>query len=165
MNIIEKIEKLNIGEVIKDINLRDYTTYKLEGKALCIVIPDDTRSLIKLIKFLKENNIKYKIIGNGSNLIFNKIYDGVLIKLDSFQNLLLETDEVGNKKLFFSLEKNGKGYNNNSQLFYLNNKNNYNFLYNNEFPQSYITTINSHRIYYSFSSGGSFFTYDNIKHS
>ena len=94
MNIIEKIEKLNIGEVIKDINLRDYTTYKLEGKALCIVIPDDTRSLIKLIKFLKENNIKYKIIGNGSNLIFNKIYDGVLIKLDSFQNLEITGNRI-----------------------------------------------------------------------
>ena len=88
----------------------------------------------------------------------SRVYPSIAV--DSAQNLLLETDEVGNKKLFFSLEKNGKGYNNNSQLFYLNNKNNYNFLYNNEFPQSYITTINSHRIYYSFSSGGSFFTYD-----
>ncbi len=93
MNIVKDIEKLNIGEVIRDINLRDYTTYKLEGKALCLVSPDDASGLIKLLKYLKEKNIKYKIIGNGSNLIFGNKYDGVLIKLDSFQNLEI----VGNR--------------------------------------------------------------------
>ena len=93
MNIINEIEKLNIGEVISNINLSDYTTYKLEGKALCVVIPDDINSLIRLLKFLRENTIKYKILGNGSNLIFSNYYDGVLIKLDSFQNLEI----VGNR--------------------------------------------------------------------
>ena len=93
MNIINEIEKLNIGEVISNINLRDYTTYKLEGKALCVVIPDDINGLIRLLKFLREKNIKHKILGNGSNLIFSNYYDGVLIKLDSFQNLEI----VGNR--------------------------------------------------------------------
>ena len=93
MNIIKDLEDLNIGEVISDINLKDYTTYKLEGKGFCLVSPDDVNGLIKLLKYLKENNIKYKIIGNGSNLIFNETYDGVLIKLDSFQNLEI----VGNR--------------------------------------------------------------------
>ena len=93
MNIVKIIEDLNIGEVISNINLRDYTTYKLEGTGLCLVSPDDVNSLIKLLKYLKTNNIKYKIIGNGSNLIFNDNYDGVLIKLDSFQNLEI----VGNR--------------------------------------------------------------------
>ena len=93
MNIIKDLEDLNIGEVISDINLKDYTTYKLEGKGFCLVSPDDVNGLIKLLKYLKENNIKYKIIGNGSNLIFNEKYDGVLIKLDSFQNLEI----VGNR--------------------------------------------------------------------
>lgn len=93
MNIINEIEKLNIGEVISNINLRDYTTYKLEGKALCVVMPDDINGLIRLLKFLREKNIKHKILGNGSNLIFSNYYDGVLIKLDSFQNLEI----VGNR--------------------------------------------------------------------
>ena len=93
MNIIKDLEDLNIGEVISNINLKDYTTYKLEGNINCVVIPDDVNSLIKLLKFLRDNSIKYKIIGNGSNLIFNSNYDGVLIKLDSFQNLEI----VGNR--------------------------------------------------------------------
>lgn len=93
MKIIEEIENLNIGEVVSNVNLRNYTTYKLEGKALCVVSPDDVNGLIKLLKYLRKNNIKYKILGNGSNLIFGKEYDGVLIKLDSFQNLEI----VGNR--------------------------------------------------------------------
>ena len=93
MNIVNEIENLNIGEVVSNIDLKDYTTYKLNGTGLCVVSPDDVQCLIKLLKFLKENNIKYKIIGNGSNLIFGKYYDGVLIKLDSFQNLEI----VGNR--------------------------------------------------------------------
>ena len=93
MNIIKDIENLNIGEVVSNINLKDYTTYKLEGTGFCVVSPDDVNGLIILLKYLKQNNIKYKIIGNGSNLIFDKKYDGVLIKLDSFQNLEI----VGNR--------------------------------------------------------------------
>lgn len=93
MNIVKNIIDLNIGEVISNIDLKDYTTYKLEGTALCVVSPDDVNCLIKLLKYLKDNKIKYKIIGNGSNLIFNDNYDGVLIKLDSFQNLEI----VGNR--------------------------------------------------------------------
>ena len=88
MDFISKIENLNVGEVISNVSLKKYTTYKINGKASCIVIPDDTNNLIKLIKYLRNNNIKYKILGNGSNLIFeNPVYDSVLIKLDSFQNL------------------------------------------------------------------------------
>ena len=101
MNIVNEIENLNIGEVSRNVNLRDYTTYKLEGNALCLVSPDDVNGLIKLLKYLREKSIKYKIIGNGSNLIFGEYYDGVLIKLDSFQNLEI----VGNRIVV------GAGYN------------------------------------------------------
>lgn len=87
MNVIDKIEKLNIGDVLKKVSLKDYTTYKAGGFA-DIVIPDDIDSLITLIKFLKQEKVKYKILGNGSNLIFSDgIYDGVLIKLDNFNKL------------------------------------------------------------------------------
>lgn len=53
MDIIKEIENLNIGEVISNINLKDYTTYKLDGKGYCCVSPDDVNGLIKLLKFLK----------------------------------------------------------------------------------------------------------------
>ncbi len=59
---IEEIENLNIGEVIPNISLKDYTTYKAGGNALGLVIPDDIDGLITLIRYLKRKNIKYKIL-------------------------------------------------------------------------------------------------------
>ena len=90
----KQIEDLNIGEVQTNVDLKTLTTYKLDGRVSCVVSPDDVNGLIKLLKYLRENNIKHKIIGNGSNLIFSKNYDGVLIKLDSFQNLEIVNNRI-----------------------------------------------------------------------
>lgn len=88
MNIINDIKKLHVGKVIEEPLMKDYTTYKVGGKVICIVIPTDESSLITLLKYIKDNKIKYKILGNGSNVIFNdKDYDGIVIKLDNFNSL------------------------------------------------------------------------------
>ena len=86
MNIIKELKNLKCGKV-ESINLRDYTTYKVGGKST-LVTPKNIEDLKKLLTYLKENNIKYKILGNGSNVIFNNSgYDGVVIKLSEFDNL------------------------------------------------------------------------------
>lgn len=87
MDIINEIKKLKVGKVLSNIDLKKYTTYKLNEKALGVVYPKDIESLVNLLSFLEKNDIKYKIIGNGSNLIFTKYYNGILIKLDEFNNL------------------------------------------------------------------------------
>jgi len=94
MSISNEIKKLHIGKVLDDIVIKDYTTYKVGGKPICLIIPEDENGLIKLLKYLRENNIKYKILGNGSNVIFNDSgYNGVIIKLDNFNNLKI----IGNR--------------------------------------------------------------------
>lgn len=98
MNFIKELKKIKCGKIITDINLKDYTSYKLNGKAKVIVFPKNKQELINLIKFIKDNNIKYKIIGNGSNLIFVKpVYEGILIKLSEFDELEINKNiiEVG----------------------------------------------------------------------
>ena len=95
MNIIQEITDLEVGNVLSDVNLKEYTTYQLEGKALGIVYPKDTEGLIILLKYLRENHIKHKILGKGSNLIFSKdYYDGILIKLDSLDELEIKGNTV-----------------------------------------------------------------------
>ena len=85
MNIIKDIKALKIGKIIENPIMKNYTTYKVGGKAICIVIPNSTPDLIKLMDYIYTNKIKYMILGNGSNLIFNDSgYDGVLIKLSKF---------------------------------------------------------------------------------
>lgn len=95
MDIIKELIDLEIGQVLKDVNIKEYTTYKAGGIATGLVIPNDLECLIELLKFLKKNNIKHKILGRGSNLIFNDAgYDGILIKLDNFNNLDVKGNEI-----------------------------------------------------------------------
>lgn len=95
MSIIEDLKKMKIGQIYTHVNLKKYTSYKLEGKALVLVIPSDVDALIQVLDYSKKNDIKYKILGNGSNLIFSdNFYEGILIKLDAFQNLEIKGNKV-----------------------------------------------------------------------
>lgn len=96
MNIVSKIEKAEIGKVERNPLLSKYTTYKVGGKALAIVYPKNVDGLIKLLRLLKENDVKYKILGNGSNLLFSdSLFEGMIIKLSSFN----EVEFFGNNKV------------------------------------------------------------------
>ena len=100
--MIKELTKLKCGEVKEYVDMRKYTTYKVGGKARLMVFPKNIDSLIKLIKYIKTNNIKYKVLGNGSNVIFSdSLYDGIIIKLDKFDNLEIKDNTI----------KVGAGYN------------------------------------------------------
>ncbi len=82
------LENLNIGKVSYNVDLSLYTTYKISATGAVLVEPTDIDKLKILIGYIKEKNYKYKVLGNGSNLIFtNPFYDGILIKLNFFDNL------------------------------------------------------------------------------
>lgn len=99
--MIETLKKLKCGKILTDVDLSKYTSYKLKGKAACVVIPSNQKQLLNLLDLIKKNNYNYKIIGGGSNLIFSNNYNGILIKLDEFNDLKI----TGNKIIV------GSGYN------------------------------------------------------
>lgn len=85
---LNDLKDLNIGRIETNVSLKKYTTYRVGGNAICIVYPKNVECLIKLMRFINHYGIKYKMLGNGSNLIFSdKLYDGILIKLDEFDNI------------------------------------------------------------------------------
>lgn len=87
-DIINLIKEKNIGKIEENVSLKKYTTYCAGGKARAIVYPKNVNSLIILLNILRSNNIKHKILGNGSNLLFSdSLYDGVLIKLSEFNDI------------------------------------------------------------------------------
>ena len=97
-----ELKQLKVGPVLENVSLKEYTTYKLDGIARFLVMPEDLIDLKKLIFYLTENNIPHKVIGGGSNLIFkNKVYEGVLISLKSFDKLEVVDNQI----------KVGSGYN------------------------------------------------------
>ncbi len=109
----DNLIRLNIGDV-KEIMLKDYSTYKVGGYSLMVFV-DSINSLIKLLKYLDFNKIKYKVIGNASNLIFSDSgYDGVLINLSKIKMLKKYgnyfTVSSGYSLSKFSIEVSNMGY-------------------------------------------------------
>ena len=85
---LKEVEECDIGKITKDVFASKFTTYKVGGLVRAIIYPKNTDKLVLLCRLIKKHNIKYKILGNGSNLLFSdKIYEGVLIKLDEFDKI------------------------------------------------------------------------------
>ncbi|MDO4394729.1 MAG: UDP-N-acetylmuramate dehydrogenase [Mycoplasmatota bacterium] len=79
----------------EEISLKNYNTYKINTNAKFLVYPSNEKELILILKKLKEDKIKYFILGNGSNIIFSMdYYDGVIIKLDNLNQVEYYDDTV-----------------------------------------------------------------------
>lgn len=94
IEFLKEVVKENIGKVEEDVSLKKYTTYKVGGVCKALIYPKDVDKLVSLLHLIKKYNINYKILGNGSNLLFSdKDYNGVLIKLTALNKLEI----IGNK--------------------------------------------------------------------
>ena len=83
------------GEVLENVDLKKYNTYRIGGKTRYLVKPFDIESLKLLINYLNNINIKYLVIGNGSNIILpDKDYDGVIILLSNLNKCIINKNEV-----------------------------------------------------------------------
>lgn len=88
------IEELRqYGEVTEHASLKNYNTYRIDGTAKMLIQPNNIDDLASTLKILKENNIKYYILGNGSNIVINdREYDGAVIKMDKLNGLEVYPD-------------------------------------------------------------------------
>lgn len=93
--MIRSFIKDNNLKYLENASLRKYNTYRLDTIADFIVFPSDIKQLIVLIRYLKENNIRYLVLGNGSNVIFkDDVFKGVIIKLSEFNYADINRDTV-----------------------------------------------------------------------
>ena len=98
----------------EDISLRNYNTYRVNTICKFLVLPKTIEELKEVVKFLRENNIKYYMLGNGSNIILSMdYYDGVMIKLDNLNKIEyhdnIVTAEAGCSLIKLSLDTIDKG--------------------------------------------------------
>lgn len=92
--LINELKKMNLGKMVLNASLKEYTTYKVGGTARAIIYPKNIDALIILVKKLKATHTKFMILGNGSNVLFSDdAYEGVIIKLDEFNDIQF----IGNK--------------------------------------------------------------------
>lgn len=82
MKYIQQL-KSKYGEIVKaDVDTKNLVTFRAGGVAQCVITPSHTYEIIDIIHVLKENSIKFMVIGNGSNiLIKDEGYDGCIIKI------------------------------------------------------------------------------------
>lgn len=64
--------------------LKNHTNFKTGGICPLIITPNDENSLIEILRIIKENKLRYFILGSGANVLFlDEGYDGIVIKLSS----------------------------------------------------------------------------------
>lgn len=54
-----------------DVQMSEYTTFKIGGKARLMITPDTDESLAEVIKECKKYGVKPMVIGNGSNMLIS----------------------------------------------------------------------------------------------
>lgn len=81
------------GDIKEHADLKCLNTYRIAGKARLLLSPYSINDLINTIKILRENNVKYFILGNGSNIILNdREYDGAIIRLNNLNGIKIHKD-------------------------------------------------------------------------
>jgi UDP-N-acetylmuramate dehydrogenase len=72
-----------------NVELKPYTTFRIGGKCEIFVVPSNVNEYIQILDFCYYNNIKFRILGAGSNILIDSNgVDGVVIytkKLDKVQ--------------------------------------------------------------------------------
>ena len=87
------LKENNIDYTI-DASFKDLTSYKVGGTIKYLVSPT-LGDIEGLIKYLKDNDIDYFILGSGTNFLpSSKYYDGVVIKLDKINAFQIIDDTV-----------------------------------------------------------------------
>ena len=62
--------------------MRLHTSFKVGGKAKLFVFVRNEECLSLILKFIRENNLPFFVIGNGTNLLVaDSGYDGVILSL------------------------------------------------------------------------------------
>jgi UDP-N-acetylmuramate dehydrogenase len=80
--IIRKLTEANIGIVKENELLANHTTMKIGGPADILIEPKNIECINETIHILLQNEVKWRAIGRGSNLLVSdKGIEGVVIKL------------------------------------------------------------------------------------
>lgn len=73
-----------LPDLREDIWLKDYTTFKIGGRAKYFFIAKDKEDLIRAIKTAKKMKLPFFVLSGGSNLLVSdKGYKGLVIKIQS----------------------------------------------------------------------------------
>ncbi|MCG8538576.1 MAG: UDP-N-acetylmuramate dehydrogenase [Clostridia bacterium] len=90
------VDRINCKNVLKDEMMKNHTSFKIGGPADLLIIPESIDDIVFAVNYCREKNMKYHIIGNGSNLLISdRGIRGVVIKIaENFNNVIIEENRV-----------------------------------------------------------------------
>lgn len=95
--LYEKINKYIPKErLYENEPMKNHTSFKIGGPAALLIDVADRDELVEIMKLIRENNAKFFIMGNGSNLLVDDAgYSGIVIRLsDYYTNVTIEAPRV-----------------------------------------------------------------------
>ncbi len=75
-------------ELKRNVNLKDYNTYRISSKCHYMVLPSTLEDLMTIVNYATNHNIAYFILGNGSNVILDGYFDGLIINMKNLDGIL-----------------------------------------------------------------------------
>ena len=89
----EYILNNSFGVLIEEASFKDLTTIGIGGKIKYLYLPNNINSLKESLKYITSSEIKYFVIGNGSNiLVSDNYFQGVVISLRNIKNYSIKDD-------------------------------------------------------------------------
>jgi len=88
----EALAGLSVNPVLWDCPLSDYTSFAIGGPAQALVTVTDSSELQALLAFLHKNDVKWQVIGKGTNLLVSDMgFEGVIVLLgEGFKSVVFE---------------------------------------------------------------------------
>ena len=95
-NYVRLFEGQDFGTILFNEPMKNHTSFKIGGPADIMIIPECEKDIINAIKFLRENNIKYFIMGNGTNLLVRDTgIRGAVIKIaEEYNEISIDEDKI-----------------------------------------------------------------------
>lgn len=88
------VYKYQLGSTLDNVSFKCLTSLKIGGICKVMYIPDDIEGLTFCIKYLKDLDLPYFIIGAGTNLLVNdKNFDLVVISLKKLKRYYIEKED------------------------------------------------------------------------
>ncbi len=84
------------SKVKKNEPMANHTTFKIGGKAKVFAVLENLEQIVRAVELLNTKQIKYFVLGNGSNVLFaDEGFDGVVLKIsDNFNHMYHKNNVV-----------------------------------------------------------------------
>ena len=83
-------------KITPECSLREFTTFRIGGPCRALVSINSAHSAAELLRYLKANEVRYGVLGRGSNIIVSdEGFDGVILLIGSdFAGITVEDDTI-----------------------------------------------------------------------